>query len=110
MPTGPTPTPGPGPSPQPSIPYLVQMCDGSGEFYVDGNLGYFGTTPVNVNDYELSIGNTLLVKNASNGTPKCATIISNTNIGIVTRYFDFINGTGTGYGCPGDPGPTSCIE
>jgi hypothetical protein len=104
------PIPTPGPSPQPSTPYLVQICATGEEFFVDSSLGYIGTTPVNVSDYQLSIGNTLLVKNAFNGTPKCATIISNTNIGVVTRYFDFINGTGIGSGCPGDPGPAVCID
>ncbi len=106
-----SPTPiGPSPGPEPTIPFLVRMCQNGEEFYVDPVDGYNGTTPVQVSSYQLSIGNTLLVKNTFNGTPKCATIISNTNLGSVSRYFDFINGAGINTGCPGDPGSASCID
>ena len=108
-PISPSPTPiGPSPGPQPSTYFLVQMCATGEEFFVDSSLGYSGTTPANVNSYQLQINDVLLVKNNQFDTnPKCARIISTSVSGNAQKYFDFINPAGPG--CPGDPAAT-CID
>ncbi len=103
-----SPGPSPSPGPQPSNAFQVQICATGEEFFVDPDVGYTGTTPVQVSSYQLQINDVLLVKtNQFDTNPKCARIISTSNSGTVQRYFDF--SIPAGPGCPDDQGAT-CID
>jgi len=99
---------GPSPGPQPSNAFQVKMCATGEVFFVDPDVGYIGTTPVQVSSYQLQIDDVLLVKiNQFDTNPKCGRIISTSNLGTVQRYFDF--SIAAGPGCPDVPGAT-CID